>query len=200
SNNVDMICGCIETGSDWHNAWYSTRKTSFTSEEDSLNFLSLREGCLMSAKTSSLMGELRVESGEDCEELEEPRIDRRSRAELKISCNELMPSKGGSEELESGMVGNRFRWEAGKSFLVPVSLVAVHCSSWHASGQHLMDASDASIKRQLLEIQDALLDAYGKGPEELLVFLKTWTDLKDRLIAAASAKLLSTETLQLAAD
>jgi hypothetical protein len=63
-----------------------------------------------------------------------------------------------------------------------------------------MDASDASIKRQLLGIQDALLNAYDQGPEEILVFMKTWTDLKDRLIAAASAKLLSPETLQLAAD
>lgn len=63
-----------------------------------------------------------------------------------------------------------------------------------------MDASDASIRSQLLSVQSDLLDAYDRGHDELVAFMHKWATLKDQLIAAASAHLLSRETLQLAAD
>jgi Mating-type protein beta 1 len=61
----------------------------------------------------------------------------------------------------------------------------------------LIGSEDGSIKRQLLTIQDDLIDAYENGPEELDSFLKSWNALKDRLLTGASTNSLSMETLQL---
>ncbi|KAG8819743.1 hypothetical protein FRC19_009573 [Serendipita sp. 401] len=63
-----------------------------------------------------------------------------------------------------------------------------------------MDATDASITKRLQAVQNELVTAYEKGHDELVSFMKSWAQLKDSIIAAASTHSLSKETLQLAAN